>query len=117
MTKYATIFTASSVKAHGSFRKILFKEEWYPQTPTCFSFSELIKLSQSIPTILKRETGAKTTFLTLPIRLLQKKIVDNAKTIDAISSTIKLEEKKERIISVEAIILFIELFNNKRKLS
>lgn len=50
------------------------------------------------------------------MRLLQKTIIDDTKTIDTMPSAIKLEEKKKQIVLAEARTLFIELSNNIRQL-
>lgn len=71
---------------------------------------------QLIPSISKRETEAGSIYFTSPMRLLQKTIIDDTKTIDAMPSAIKLEEKKKQIVLAEARTLFIELSNNIRQL-
>lgn len=61
---------------------------------------------------MKRKTEVETTYLTLPINLLQKAIIDNTKTTDAMPSRIELEKEEEQIIFTETKTLFIKLSYN-----
>ena len=69
-------------------------------------------IPQLISNILKRETRAGSTYLTSLMYLLQKAIIDNIKSVDAIPPAIKLEEKERQIVPIEVKTPFMELSNN-----
>ena len=116
MTEYAAMLAASSSEAQGPSERIPSKEEWYQQTPKRFLFPELVDIPQLIPSTPKREIGVGTTYLISPMRPLQKAMIDNTKTVDAMLSAIELKEEEEQIVPVEARTPFIELSNNLRQL-
>lgn len=59
----------------------------------------------------------KINYLTLLICLFQKTIIDNAKIVNAIPLTIKLEKHNKQIISVEDRNPIIDISYNKQQLS
>lgn len=93
--EHTAILVTSISEAQSPSEEISSEKEWYQQTLKNLLSFKLADIPQLIPRTCEKETIAKITYLTSPIRLLQKVIIDNTKTINAILSVIELEEKKK----------------------
>lgn len=56
----------------------------------------------------------RTNYLTLPIRLFQKILIDNVKIVNIMLLVIELEKEHEQIVMIKDKNLCMELSNNIR---